>query len=60
MEKIKRILREYGMDMLMGIGAGAITVGVTLIYLPAGWIVGGILIIAAAVLNSLGGRDEAL
>lgn len=60
MEKIKHILREYGMDLLMGIGAGAITVGAALIYPPAGWIVGGILLIVGAALNSLGGSEKDL
>lgn len=42
--------------MLLG-GAVAVAVGAGMIYLPAGLIAGGVLAIAGAVLNSLGGGD---
>ena len=59
MEKVKHILCSYALDLIMGVGAAAVTIGAGMIYLPAGWIVGGALVIAGAGINSLsGGGDE--
>ena len=60
MEKVKHILRSYALDLIMGVGAAAVTIGAGMIYLPAGWIVGGALVIAGAVINSfsVGGDEE--
>ena len=38
MEKVKHILRSYALDLIMGVGAAAVTIGAGMIYLPAGWI----------------------
>lgn len=39
-------------DVLMVAGAGAISVGAGMVYLPAGWIVAGLFALAAGVLTS--------
>ena len=44
MEKVKHILCSYALDLIMGVGAAAVTIGAGMIYLPAGWIVGGALV----------------
>lgn len=45
-------------DALAVVGAVVITYGVALIYPPAGWIAGGILLVVAAVIWSKGGGAE--
>lgn len=45
-------------DVLASAGAGAVSVGTFLVYTPAGWIVTGILLIAAAVIWSKGGGAD--
>lgn len=58
MEKVKHILRSYALDLIMGVGAAAVTIGAGMIYLPAGWIVGGALVISGAVINSFSGGGD--
>lgn len=45
-------------DVLASAGAGAVSVGSFLICTPAGWIVTGVLLIAAAVIWSKGGGAD--
>lgn len=43
-------------ESVAGAGAAAVAYGTGLVYLPAGWIVGGVLGIAAAVLMARGAK----
>lgn len=43
-------------DVLMAGGAGAVSYGASLVYLPAGFIVGGIFLLAAGWLSARGGK----
>lgn len=43
-------------DVLMVAGAGAISVGAGMVYLPAGWIVAGLFTMAAGYLSARGGK----
>lgn len=44
-------------DIMVAAGAGCIVYGAALVYPPAGWIVGGVLAIAASVVISKGSDD---
>ena len=55
MRKLKNALARNATDLTLLVGAAAIAVGAGMIYLPAGLIIGGMLAIAGAVLNTLGG-----
>ena len=55
MKKLKNALARNATDLVLLAGAAAIAVGAGMIYLPAGLIIGGVLAIASAVLNTLGG-----
>lgn len=43
-------------DGLMVAGGGAVSYGAGMVYEPAGWMVGGVLLIAAGVLAARGGK----
>lgn len=51
MEKLREALRGWLPDMVLVLGAAVLTVGVGMIYLPAGFIAGGGLLMAGAILN---------
>lgn len=51
-EKLKAVAAEWGPDALMAAGGGGVAYGAGLVYPPAGWIVGGLLLIVAGVLGS--------
>lgn len=43
-------------DALMVAGAGAVSAGAGMVYLPAGWIIGGVFGLVAGWLTTKGGR----
>lgn len=51
MRKLRETLARWLPDMVLALGAAVLTVGVGMIYLPAGFIVGGGLLMAGAILN---------
>ena len=57
MEKLRNALAKYTPDLALVAGATAVAVGAGMIYLPAGFIVGGVLAMAGAVLASLEGGE---
>lgn len=57
MKRLCAALRRCAADILLILGAAAVAVGAGMIYLPAGLISGGVLAIAGAVLESIGGDD---
>lgn len=48
---------KWGAGVLLCGGAAAMTVGAALIYLPAGWITGGVLAILGGILGVIGGGE---
>lgn len=56
---VARIFGEQLFDVCAIAGAGLITYGVLQIYLPAGFIVGGLFLLAPAVIAMLTGRRDA-
>lgn len=52
MNKLKKIAAEHWPDAAGIAGAGCISYGAGLVYLPAGWIVAGMLLMAGAWLGS--------
>lgn len=58
MKKLRQGLVRYLGEIALFTGCTAITVGAGMIYLPAGFIVGGILMAACAVLSFLGGGEN--
>lgn len=58
MKQFWRGLSRYAADLIMVAGAAAVAIGAGMVYLPAGLIVGGMLAVAGAVLNSLGGGSQ--
>lgn len=58
MDKLKNAIHRVVPDVLMLIGAAAITVGVGLYSIPAGMIAGGTLLIIGSVLHVLGGDQR--
>lgn len=60
MEKWKEFSSRHGPSLVLLAGAGAVAFGAGLIYLPAGFIAGGVLAIAWWVLDSLDGRGNGL
>lgn len=53
----KRLTRDRVTAGMEWAGAAGITAGAAQIYAPAGWIVGGLLVIAMAVVTDLGGAQ---
>lgn len=51
MKKLREALRGQLPDLVLVLGAAVLTAGVGMIYLPAGLIVGGGLLMAGAILN---------
>ena len=51
-------MSRYAADLIMVAGAAAVAIGAGMVYLPAGLIVGGMLAMAGAVLNSRGGGSQ--
>lgn len=58
MKKLTEGLRRYGADLVLLAGGAAVAVGAGMLSLPWGFITGGALLMAAAVLSSLGGGDR--
>lgn len=58
MKQIARALARCAPDLVLIAGATSVAVGAGMIYLPAGFIAGGILAIAGAVFASLGGGGD--
>lgn len=58
MKRLLKALARYCNDLALLGGAVAVAVGAGMIYLPAGFIAGGVLVMAGAVLSSLGGGDS--
>lgn len=58
MKNLRKALARYAADITMVVGAAAVAVGAGMIYLPAGIIVGGVLLIAGAALSGLGGDTK--
>lgn len=50
--------KKYGPGLVLLAGMVAVTLGAGMIYLPAGFIAGGVLGIVWWVLDSLGGEDR--
>lgn len=59
MQEWKEFFSRHGPDLVLLAGAGAVTLGAGLIYLPAGFIAGGVLAIAWWALDSLDGGGDA-
>lgn len=51
MRKLRETLARWLPDIVLVLGAALLTVGVFMIYLPAGFIAGGGLLMAGAILN---------
>lgn len=60
MEKWKEFFARHGPGVVLLAGAASVAFGAGLIYLPAGFITGGVLAIAWWVLDSLDGRSDGL
>ena len=58
MKNLLKALARYCNDLVLLGGAVAVAVGAGMIYLPAGFIAGGVLVMAGAVLSSLGGGER--
>lgn len=58
MKKLLQAIVRNRLDMVIILGGAAIAVGTSLIYVPAGLIVGGVLAIVFAVASDRGGGDE--
>lgn len=56
-ERLGRFCARWGADLLLTGGAAAVAAGAALVYLPAGWIAGGVLAIIGGVLAARGGGD---
>ena len=57
---MKKFLKQRAWDIVLASGATLVSAGVAMIYLPAGLIAGGALIIIGGILGSLGcgGHDR--
>lgn len=60
MRKWKEFFSRHGPGLVLLAGAGAVALGAGLIFLPAGFIAGGVLAIAWWVLDSLDRGGDAL
>ena len=58
MKQLRNGLARYGAELMLLIGAGAVSAGAGMIYDPLGLIVGGGFAIAGAVLSILGGGEQ--
>lgn len=58
MKRLQNVWKRYASDLVLGIGAGTVAAGVGMIYLPAGVITAGLLIIAGAVLAIRGEEHD--
>lgn len=52
---MKKFLKKRAWDIVLASGATLVSAGVAMIYLPAGLIAGGLLVIVGGILGSLGG-----
>lgn len=59
MKRLLKFLTGHTADLMLVIGAAAITVGFGMVYLPAGFVAGGVLMIFGAVLESRSGGESA-
>lgn len=55
-EALAALAAEWAPDAGMVAGAGAISYGAGLIYVPAGWIVGGAFLLAVGCMAAKGGK----
>lgn len=55
MKALKDGVAAYATELMMGAGAALVSVGAGMIYLPAGIITAGVMLLAGAVLSCLGG-----
>ena len=55
MKALKDGVAAYATELMMGVGAALVSVGAGRIYLPAGIITAGAMLLAGAVLSCLGG-----
>jgi len=58
MKRIANCVMSHLAEIVMLVGAAAVSVGVGMMYLPAGLIAGGALAIAGAVMSLYGAGDE--
>ena len=58
MKKRKNSLSSFLSDLTLIVGAALISVGVGMIYFPAGLITGGIFLVVGGVLEGLSGGDS--
>lgn len=56
LQRIAATAAEWVPDALMASGAAAIAYGSSLVYLPAGWVVGGAFVLAGGVLLARGDK----
>ena len=59
MKNLKKILGELLGDFILILGGALIAVGVGMIYMPAGVITSGVLIVAGIALSNRGGGGDA-
>lgn len=59
MKKLKKAIVKSVPDLILIGGAALVAVGAGMIYLPAGLIVGGVLVIAGVALSAMDGGGEA-
>jgi hypothetical protein len=57
-KRLARLWSRCGATVLLVGGAAALTVGVGLVFVPAGWIAGGAVAIAGGILAAIGGGDD--
>lgn len=58
MKRIANCLMTHLAELVFLAGAASVTVGAGMIYLPAGFITGGALAVAGAVISLFGAGDE--
>lgn len=58
MRRIAKVLAENVSTLVLLAGAAVASVGAGMIYLPAGFITGGVLVMAGAVISMLGEGDD--
>lgn len=56
LQKMLAAAADHRPDGLMSVGAAAVSYGAGLVYAPAGWIVGGLFLLAVGWLDAKGGK----
>ncbi len=59
MKNLKKVLGDLLSDFVLILGGAMIAVGVGMIYLPAGVIAAGVLVVAGVALDNRGGGGDA-